>query len=172
MNLTDEDFIRLAIQLARDARRRGADPFGAVLAKGGKVVKQMADRSLELADPTYHVELGLISEYCRESKQISLEGFSLYSNTEPCPMCSGAIHWARISRVVFSVSQKMLQQITGGDGSPRSAEIIKYGGREVEIIGPLLSEEGLAVFNGYKFLSKKDRLTAWLRQNSHAAADE
>jgi tRNA(Arg) A34 adenosine deaminase TadA len=167
MSQTDEDFLRIAIQLAKDARQRGADPFGAILIKDGKIVKQMSDRSLELTDPTYHAELSLISEYCRESRQISLEGYSLYTSTEPCSMCSGAIHWARVPRVVFSVSQKMLQRITGGDNDSQSPEIIRDGGRKVEIIGPLLPEIGLEVFDGYKFLTKKERLNIWLTKNSH-----
>lgn len=150
----DERFLRLAIALAHQARRQGADPFGAVLVVDGVVVHQAANRSMELSDPTRHAELGVISEYCRNSGKLSLDGYSLYASTEPCAMCAGAIHWARISRLVFSVSQAMLQELSGGQPKPDCASIINSGHRRVEIVGPLLPEEGLAVFDGYTFVPK------------------
>lgn len=158
----DEDFLRLAINLALQARQRGADPFGAILVENCGDVKRASDRSLELSDPTYHAELSVISEYCREHQCISLEGFTLYTSTEPCPMCAGAIHWARISRVVFSVSQEMLRKLTGAERQPSSSDIINYGNRQVEIVGPLLDKEGLAVFEGYEFIPKRIRHQARL----------
>jgi tRNA(Arg) A34 adenosine deaminase TadA len=69
-------------------------------------------------------------------------------------MCAGAIHWARISRVVFSVSQSMLQRLSGGSPKPGCASIINTGAAQAEIVGPLLPEEGVAVFDGYTFASK------------------
>lgn len=153
----DERFLRLAIALAHQARRQGADPFGAVLVADGAVVHQVYDRSVEHSDPTFHAELSLISEYCRAQRRFSLEGYSLYASTEPCPMCAGAIHWARISRVVFSVTQAMLQQLSGGHPKPGCASIINAGHRQVAIIGPLLPDEGLAVFDGYTFIPKVER---------------
>jgi tRNA(Arg) A34 adenosine deaminase TadA len=80
-----------------------------------------------------------------------LKGYTLYASTEPCPMCSGAIHGARLSRVVFSVSQAMLQRLSGGSPKPGCASIINTGVARTEIVGPLLPKEGLAVFEGYEF---------------------
>ena len=157
MASSDEAFLRLAIALAHQARQHGADPFGAVLVAGGTVVHQAYDRSVERSDPTCHAELSLISEYCRAHQRFSLDGYALYTSTEPCAMCSGAIHWARISRVIFSVSQAMLQQLSGGQSKQGCASIINSGHRRVEIVGPLLPEEGLAVFDGYTFVPKVER---------------
>jgi tRNA(Arg) A34 adenosine deaminase TadA len=147
----DERFLRRAIALAHQARQLGQRPFGAVLVFDGSVVHQAYDRSVALCDPTFHAELGLISEYCRARRRLSLEGHSLYTSTEPCVMCAGAIHWARLSRVVFSVSQAMLQRLSGGRVKPGCANIVNSGYRQVEIVGPLLPEEGLAVFGGFEF---------------------
>jgi tRNA(Arg) A34 adenosine deaminase TadA len=66
-------------------------------------------------------------------------------------MCAGAIGWARVSRVVFSVSQAMLQQVSGGNPKPSLASLLSAKGRPTEIVGPLLPEEGMAVFDGYVF---------------------
>ena len=81
-----------------------------------------------------------------------LDGYTLYTSTEPCVMCAGAIHWARISRVVFSVSQAMLQAITGGLPKPTAASLINSGRQRAEVVGPLLPDEGLRVFDGSVFV--------------------
>ena len=151
MTTFDEHYLRLAIELARQARRRGIEPFGAVLVLENGVVHQAIEGRVELTDPTYHAELRVISEYCRAQGRLSLKGYTLYASTEPCPMCAGAIHWARLSRVVFSVSQAMLQHLSGGSPKPGCASIIKTGVPQTEIVGPLLPEEGLVVFEGYDF---------------------
>jgi tRNA(Arg) A34 adenosine deaminase TadA len=75
-------------------------------------------------------------------------------------MCAGAIHWARIARVVFSVSQAMIQERSGGHPKLDCAAIINAGHRQVEIVGPLLAEEGLTVFDGYTFSTKTARHVA------------
>jgi guanine deaminase len=156
----DEHFLRLAINLAWEARRAGADPFGAVLVHGDSVVAKDRDRSVEVSDPTYHAELSVISAYCRERDIFSLEGYTLYTSAEPCLMCVGAIHWARISRVVFSVSQAMLQAISGGNTKPGWESVLNSGGRRPEVVGPLLEDEGRAVFEGYERLPKLVRHAA------------
>jgi len=157
METLDEHFLRQTITLARQARRQGGEPFGAVLVVDGAVVHQAWDRCAEFSDPTFHAELRVISEYCQAQQRITLTGYTLYASTEPCPMCAGAIHWARISRVIFSVSQAMLQQLSGGSPKPGCASIINTGTKQAEIVGPLLPEEGLAVFDGYTFASRAAR---------------
>jgi tRNA(adenine34) deaminase len=154
---SDETFLRLAIALAREARDQGADPFGAVLAAEGRVVAQTIDRSVESSDPTFHAELSLISQYCRTHHTMSLQGFAIYCSTEPCPMCAGAIHWAQISRVVFSVPQSELQARTGGSPKMAASNLIGSNRRPVQVIGPLLLDEGLAVFEGHTFTPKMVR---------------
>lgn len=150
-------FIRLVNQLAWESAEEGMDPFAAILVKDGEVVASSKDKCIIYSDPTAHAELVVISEYCRSSKLISLEGVSLYCNTEPCVMCSGAIHWARLSTVVFSVSQIGLQRFSGGKPKPSCEPMINIGGKKTEVIGPLLEEDGLKVFKSFPFLSKKER---------------
>ncbi len=171
MAVPDEQFLRLAMTLAHQARQQGGEPFGAVLVRDGVVVHQAWDRCAEFSDPTYHAELRVISEYCQTQRHISLKGYTLYASTEPCPMCAGAIHWARISRVVFSVSQAMLQQLSGGSPKPSCASIINTGDKQAEIVGPLLPEEGLAVFDGYTFVSKAAQHQARLLHGKSTAPD-
>ena len=150
MTSTDEHFLRLAFKLALKARQQGCDPFAAVLVRDGAVAAQDRDRSVEVSDPTYHAELAVISAYCRENRVYSLEGFTLYASAEPCMMCAGAIYWARISRVVFGAPQSAIQQMTGGTPKPPSESILNMGGKQrVEVLGPFLLDEALAVFTDY-----------------------
>lgn len=158
----DAHFLRLAIKLARTACKGGCDPFGAVLVRDADatVVAQGYDRSVQVSDPTAHAELAVIRKYCREAQIFTLEGYTLYASAEPCIMCSGAIHWARISRVVFSVSQQKLQQLSGGQPKPSCTSLVNVGRHPVAVVGPLLEDEGLAVFEGYAWLPKVNRHAA------------
>ncbi len=158
METQDEHFLRQAIALARQAREQGADPFGAVLVRDGVILHQTMDRSVAMSDPTFHAELSIISEYCRAQQVFALAGTSLYASTEPCPMCAGAIHWARISRLVYSVSQALLQTRSGG--RPKLACTAILHPPQIAIVGPLLADEGLAVFDGYTFTPKLARHAA------------
>lgn len=157
MSNKDIDFLRVAIDMAYEARRNGEDPFGAVLVYKDKIVHKVRDRTIELSDPTAHAEVRLISEYCRESNNIYLKDYTLYSSTEPCAMCAGAIHWAKISRVVYSVSQKSLNGLTNGKAKSSSNSIINSGKKKIEICGPLIEEEGLRVFKDFTFVPKNMR---------------
>lgn len=143
--------------MARESLQIGLEPFVAILVEDGIQKASSRDQSIAYADPTAHAELVLISEYCRQEKRISLEGFTLYSFAEPCVMCSGAIHWAKISRVVFGVSQASLQRVSGGNPKPSSREMINIGGKRTEVVGPLLEAEGMEVLTSFPFLSKKER---------------
>jgi tRNA(Arg) A34 adenosine deaminase TadA len=154
----DERFLRQALALAHQARAEGADPFAAVLVRDGVVVHQSIDRCVAMSDPTFHAELSVISEYCRARQVFALAGYSLYASAEPCPMCAGAIHWARISRLVFSVSQAMVQARSGGRPKLACTDILHPP--QIEIIGPALPDEGLAVFDGYVFTPKVARHAA------------
>jgi nicotinamidase-related amidase/tRNA(Arg) A34 adenosine deaminase TadA len=152
----DERFLRQAIALAGRARAEGEGPFAALLVRDGLVMHQAMENTVRSSDPTAHAELRLISEHCRTAGRFSLEGYTLYASAEPCPMCAGAIHWARISRVVFSASQEMLQRLSGGRPKPGCVNVLAgYG--QAEIVGPLLPEEGLAVFAGYTFAPQAQR---------------
>lgn len=158
MEVHDEGFLRQAIALATRSRAAGEDPFGAVLVINGRVVHESGDRCIELSDPTAHAELQVIGNYCRAERRLSLERATLYCSVEPCAMCAGAIHWARIGRVVYSIPQEMLQVKSGGRTKPSCAQIINSGSRTTaEIIGPLLTEEGRVPLDGYTFGSKRAR---------------
>ncbi|MEO1514104.1 MAG: nucleoside deaminase [Bacteroidota bacterium] len=153
----DEMFIRQVNELALQSAQKGFAPFAALLVKDGKVVAASLDKCIQYSDPTSHAELILISEFCREHQLISLEGYSMYCNVEPCVMCSGAIHWARISRLVYGVNQKSLQSVSKGKQKPSCRELINVGKEKTTISGPILEEEGLRVLRAFPFRSKAEQ---------------
>ena len=157
MERTHEFFIRQTYTLAYASAQAGFDPFAALLVKDGEIKASSSDACIRYSDPTAHAELSLISEYCRAKKVISLEAYTLYANVEPCVMCSGAIHWSRVSTVVFGVCQTSLQGLSRGKPKPSCHELINIGKKKTMIIGPLLEQEGLDVLQAFPFLSKKER---------------
>jgi tRNA(Arg) A34 adenosine deaminase TadA len=153
----DEYFIKIVYGLARESAKNGSDPFAAILVLNNKICHKSLDISVKSSNPTLHAELNVISEYCSTNKIFSLEGYTLYCNVEPCIMCSGAIHWSRISKVVFGISQKNLQNISKGKQKQKCEDIINIGTKKIEIIGPLLEEEGLNIFNEFPLIRKEER---------------
>lgn len=152
-----ETFLRQTFELARQAAQSGNDPFGSLLVLNDQVVATSADQCIQDSDPTAHAELQLIRTYCRTHKRIHLKNFTLYTNVEPCIMCSGAIHWAKLTTVVFGMSQQSLQSFSGGQPKPSCHDLINAGGKTITIIGPLLETEARQVFEAFPFQSKIER---------------
>ena len=156
-SIIDQKYIRIVNKLARTSAEKGFDPFRAILVFDNQINASSMDKCIEYSDPTAHAELILISEFCRSNKLISLENYTLYCNVEPCVMCSGAIHWARISRIVFGVSQQMLQSISGGKSKPNCDPLINIGNKKIEVVGPVLPNESIELLKSFPFITKKKR---------------
>lgn len=97
-----ESFMRRAIELARTGMGQGAGgPFGAVIVRDGEIVGEGWNRVLATHDPTAHGEVVAIRDACSRLGGFSLEGCEIFTTGQPCPMCLGAIHWARIRRIYY-----------------------------------------------------------------------
>ena len=96
------ELMRRAIALALENIRLGGGPFAAVIVKDGCIIAEGANRVTSTNDPTAHAEIVAIREACRALGDFQLHGCDLYTTCEPCPMCLGAIYWARPSRVFFA----------------------------------------------------------------------
>src|ERR1700752_1595019 len=97
------DFMRRAIALALENVRSGrGGPFGALVVKNGRVIAKGTNRVTSTKDPTAHAEIVAIREACRKLGDFQLKGCDLYTTCEPCPMCLGAIYWARPARVFYA----------------------------------------------------------------------
>jgi len=99
-------FIRQAIELAAANVARAGGPFGALVVRDGIVIATGTNQVTRTNDPTAHAEVVAIREACRVLGHFQLTGCDLYSSCEPCPMCLGAIFWARPSHVYFAATQE------------------------------------------------------------------
>jgi guanine deaminase len=98
-------YIRQVIGLAADNVRRGGGPFAALIVRDGVVIATGANQVTRTNDPTAHAEVVAIREACRILGAFQLTGCDLYTSCEPCPMCLGAIYWARPARVFFAATK-------------------------------------------------------------------
>lgn len=99
---TKEDFLREAIRVASDNVASGGGPFGAIVVRNGEVVARAANRVTANNDPTAHAEVEAIREACRLLGTFQLHDCEIYCSSEPCPMCLGAVYWARPEAVYYA----------------------------------------------------------------------
>jgi tRNA(Arg) A34 adenosine deaminase TadA len=140
--------IRRCIELSRDAVADGNHPFGALLARGGEVVME-ARNTVGADGVTGHAELNLVRRALAELGREALAECTLYTSTEPCAMCAGAIYWARIPVVAFACSVEGLAAVTGGSLALPCREVFAHGDREIEVRGPVLEDEALEVHRSF-----------------------
>ena len=151
----DLDFLRQAIQIAAQARAHGNHPFGAVLVDAqGQFLAVAENTVLTARDSTGHAETNLVRAASAAFSPQVLAGATLYTSTEPCAMCSGAIFWSGIARVVFALSERGLLELVAGLPSGDfldlpCREVFARGGRPVEVLGPLLEDEARQVHLGF-----------------------
>ena len=148
----DRIYMARAYELARYAITHGGGPFGALLVKDGKILAEYSNCVHSTRDVTKHAETGLISAF---SPKIDRETFSkstLYTGTEPCTMCCGAICFAGIGRVVYGTSEAPFLQVMGLPPDPNpltSHEVLGRISPKVKVLGPLMEAEGLVIHEGY-----------------------
>lgn len=151
-DLQSELLMRRAIQLAQAARDKSNHPFGAVLVnEHGQILLEAENTVITDSDCTAHAELNLVRLATQRYAADFLARCTLYSSTEPCVMCAGAIFWGNIRRVVFGLSEKELYQITGPAEmlSLPSRDLFALGSKPIEVLGPLLEREAREVHLGF-----------------------
>ncbi|MRX45837.1 nucleoside deaminase [Pedobacter puniceum] len=111
-----EDFMRMAIALSEDnVKNNLGGPFGAVIVKNGQIIAKSANTVTTTNDPTAHAEVAAIRLACQTLNTFSLEGCTIYASCEPCPMCLGAIYWARIDKLYYANTKKDASAINFDD---------------------------------------------------------
>jgi len=149
MTEKDEYFMRRAISLAQkgiDSNSGG--PFGAVVVKDGEIIGEGCNQVTSTNDPTAHAEVVAIRNACQKLGSFQLDNCILYTSCEPCPMCLGAIYWARPLRVFYAATREDAAQI-GFDDQFIYEEIEKnFEHRQMKLVN-LMRDEGLAVFENW-----------------------
>lgn len=144
--------IRLAIENVRAGR---GGPFAALVVKDGKILAEGTNCVTSLNDPTAHAEILAIREACRKLGNFELSGCEIYASCEPCPMCLGAIYWARLAKLFFGATGADAAKI-GFDDSLIYREIVKpIGKRRIPAL-QLMRKEALEAFQVWA--EKKDKI--------------
>jgi guanine deaminase len=143
-------FMARAIQLSIDNVHSGrGGPFGAVVVKESAIVAEGANQVTSTKDPTAHAEVVAIREACRNLGLFDLAGCEIYTSCEPCPMCLGAIYWARLSRIYFANADADASRI-GFDDSLIYRELMQpHAQRKIPMI-QIMREEALAAFRAWE----------------------
>lgn len=150
------DFMRRAIALAiENVCSRGGGPFAAIVVKDGRILAEGANRVTATNDPTAHAEVVAIREACRILRDFQLKGCDLYTTCEPCPMCLGAIYWARPARV-FYAGTAADAAAAGFDDAFIYSELKCAPALRRIPMSQLLRDESFAVFSAWK--EKADKI--------------
>jgi guanine deaminase len=137
-------FMARAIQLSIDGVESGrGGPFGAVIVRDGKIVAEGVNQVTSTNDPTAHAEVLAIRLACEKIGDFQLKDCELYTSCEPCPMCLGAIYWARLSRIYFASSAEDAAKI-GFDDSLIYSELKQPYSRRRIPTSQMMREEALA----------------------------
>ena len=145
-----------AIGLAIDNVRSGrGGPFAAVVVKDGRIVAEGTNRVTSSNDPTAHAEVVAIREACAALGAFQLDGCDLYTTCEPCPMCLGAIYWARPSRVYFASTAADAAAAGFDDAFIYQQLALPFAGRKIPFIG-MMRQESLQCFRAWT--EKQDRI--------------
>lgn len=145
----DETFMHEAIRLSKLAVEHGNEPFGAVLVKDGKIVFSNENQIYTKHDPTFHGEAGLIREFCGQTSITDLQEYTLYSSCEPCFMCSGALVWVKLGRLVYGASNIELEAMLGNKGCNCSAMVFENSFWKPQVTEGVLREEALEILESY-----------------------
>lgn len=152
-----EYYLKRCIEISREARAGGNTPFGALLVDGnGDIILEQGNIEITEHICTGHAETTLAARASQKYSKEFLWECTLYTTAEPCAMCSGAIYWANIGRVVYAMTERQLLALTGSDEQNPTfdlpcREVFARGQKEIEVIGPVpsVAEEAAAVHLGY-----------------------
>ncbi|SHI31625.1 tRNA(Arg) A34 adenosine deaminase TadA [Mesonia phycicola] len=158
MTEEDKNFMRRAISLAQEGMNANAGgPFGAVVVKNGEIIAEGYNKVTSTNDPTAHAEVTAIRKACENLKTFQLDDCILYTSCEPCPMCLGAIYWARFKKVYYALEQTDAATIGFDDAFIYKEIELQPENRSIPFAA-ILREEALPVFQEW---DKKENRTKY-----------
>lgn len=141
--------MREAIRLASANVENGGGPFGAVIARGGEIIATGVNRVTANCDPTAHAEVSAIRAAAQKLGTFNLSGCEIYSSCEPCPMCLGAIYWARLDRLFYGNTKTDAARIGFDDAFIYKELALPLSERTLRA-EQLLGKEAIATFEAWE----------------------
>jgi tRNA(Arg) A34 adenosine deaminase TadA len=151
----EEDFMREAIGLSIENIDNNGGPFGAVIVKDGKVIAKGVNRVTSNNDPTAHAEVNAIRKAAKILETYDLSGCEIYSSCEPCPMCLGAIYWARLDKLYYANTKQDAKDIDFDDSFIYEELDQPIEKRKIPTV-QILNKEAIQAFN--KWREKEDKI--------------
>lgn len=146
----DSPFMARAIQLAIDNVHSGrGGPFGAVVVKDGNIIAEDANQVTAKKDPTAHAEVLAIRAACAKLVTFELRGCEIYTSCEPCPMCLGAIYWARLARIYFASGAADASRFGFDDSTIYREMALPQSHRAIPTV-QMMREQALAAFRAWE----------------------
>lgn len=145
----DLTFMREAIRLSVENANQGGGPFGAIIVKDGKIISRGVNRVVQLGDPTAHAEILAIRDACKKLGKFELDDCVIYSSCEPCPMCMGAILWAKIPALFYACSKDDAREY-GFKDADFYDEMSKPESKSKLVMKRLLKDEALEAFKKWE----------------------
>jgi guanine deaminase len=142
INVIDRKFLQQAIELAAENVKTGkGGPFAAIITKDDKIIAKGTNLVTTSHDPTAHAEISTIRNACKVLNNFQLDGCTIYSSCEPCPMCLGAIYWARLKRLVFAADKCQAEKAGFDDAFIYKEIILPYEQRKLTTERLVLPED-------------------------------
>ncbi len=148
----DPDCMREAIRSAREGIAHGQSPFGACIECNGEIIASAHNQVFAGCDSTAHAEIIAIREAQARLQRIELSGCTIYTTTEPCPMCFAACHWAKLERIVYGTSIEDVLALGFSEMTISNEQMQAIGGSTLKIIGGYLLEENHALLRDWAAL--------------------
>ena len=151
---SDEYFMQMAINLSIENVSNGGGPFGAVIVRNGEVIATGVNRVTANNDPTAHAEVSAIREACAKLGNFKLEGCTIYTSCEPCPMCLSAIYWAGISKIFYGNTKADAKAINFDDSFIYDEIALPYAQRSIPC-NNIMREKALSAFRAWEAKADK-----------------
>lgn len=144
-------YMAMALDACRRGVAAGQSPFGACIVDAdGQVLACEHNRVWQQTDPTAHAEVQSIRVACAAAGRVHLEGATIYSTTEPCPMCFSAIHWARIGRIVYAAGIPDAADFGFNELRVSNADLKRLGGLSVELVPEVMRQDAVALYQQWR----------------------
>jgi tRNA(Arg) A34 adenosine deaminase TadA len=149
-----EEFLRQAIKISKENLQKGGGPFGAVIVKDGEIIAATGNSVTNTNDPTAHAEVNAIRMATKKLNTFDLSGCEIYSSCEPCPMCLGAIYWARIDKLYFAANKTDAKNIGFDDEFIYNEIDLPFEKRKLKTT-QMLQKEAVSVFELWDKMENK-----------------
>jgi tRNA(Arg) A34 adenosine deaminase TadA len=148
--ITPEELMQMAIDKCREGVAAGNSPFGCAIARAGQVLAVSHNVVLATIDITAHAEVTAIRAACHQADNIFLEGAVVATTCEPCPMCTAALHWARVETVYFGATIEDATDAGFNELSVPAEQLLRLGGSTVKLVPGMLRDECRQLFDEWK----------------------